>query len=276
MFKFKSITYRLLFWCFLVFIAIYILAFSQASKLIKNTTQTWVRNIVKVKVDGIAVEIEKNLDLIEKNVQLIAKNLENDQISIQTNKEILSAFNSLITQPKIIGISFNQNELTNDYSNLINNEEIQSNRSSKNLINLCQETKLFNQKAFWSEVYSLEEKYNSLAITYCYLISSPSQQNKHNESFLAVEISLDWILPLVKSKLNLVDKTSYGLNIGDFWIISPKKRKWIIKPPSSIEKFGWFSQENNETIFNQNLISSVLFFVRAPSDRSCGGGYCQG
>ncbi|MFM2060877.1 MAG: hypothetical protein RLZZ507_547 [Cyanobacteriota bacterium] len=76
-FRFKSITHRLIFSCVAAAIAIYGVSYWHARQLMYKTVGTWLIDLSQSRIDTVANEIEGKLQAIERSILLSTKSFNN-------------------------------------------------------------------------------------------------------------------------------------------------------------------------------------------------------
>ncbi|BAQ64634.1 SpoIIE family protein phosphatase [Geminocystis sp. NIES-3709] len=232
-FQFRSITHRLIFGCIVAALLIYSLSYSQMRQVVQSGVVTWMTDVAQSRIDSVAVEIEGILESVQKNSEFVIDSFgsrEFDQDSILSIHRLM-AEQSIIKTFAIGRFS----EVNREYDQLFGLRrnfqtltELKSN-DSIDLLNSCHS----NSSHVW-----LTSKSQNLI--YCHHLNS--NQTKIPQLNVAIEISLDWLEPLVIRKLNVVDKINH-FPIGEPFVIDLSKHQWLVSPSKNIRSLSWFSPE---------------------------------
>lgn len=265
-FQFKSITHRLIFGCVVSAIAIYGFSSWHGRQIIQKTVGTWLIDLSQARIDNASHEISENFLAIERRAILLRQDLtqtearmsnmaNNDRLSTSPTNPLKYSLNQLLEkQPQIRAIALINASPTatsvtgwsydrqNQFTTLVSDQTIWQNR--------CQSDRLGDgqgdsQEPFWSKPYSSNNGNNGqlTGLTYCIpltnqesdslqnLIPEPKLKQSYKQSYLAIDVNLDWLPTLLYQQLANSDETHY-LALGSPFIIinSPSQQQWLIKP----------------------------------------------
>ncbi|MBK1986085.1 SpoIIE family protein phosphatase [Sphaerospermopsis aphanizomenoides BCCUSP55] len=257
LFRFKSITQRLIFSCVAAAIAIYGVSYWQARQLMYKTVGTWLIDLSQSRIDTVANEIEGKLQAIERSILLSIHSVEKlatNSNSVNQNDLVPPLKNLLDQQPQLQAIALINPKNISAPGWYYNRQKKYTNLNqadTKNWLNRCQinSNKPANSP-FWTEPYSFN---NSSVITYCVPLLADS--NSATMSWLAIEVNLDWVAATITEKLSYSNELR-GIELGNSFIFSPSNKQWIVKPTNPQLVASWLSQQNN--ILNNNQKSREL------------------
>ena len=238
MFGFKSITHRLIFGCAVAATVIYSLSYWNMRGVVQHNLVFWIANLSRTHIDKTAIEIEEVVRSLERNTQLI----------LDSNQDIKSspllAQNLIREQSEIKSVTVawlsTSTKTTVDYGFRYNRQQQRMNLdaiAASSLFNRCP-IKNTITKPFWSQAYT-----SNHSITYC----APFLQGE-NIGVVAVELSLDWLSPLIRKKPDFNDGINQ-LDIGDPFLISQSPQQWIISPAHPDRVMYFLSKKDLD--FNQ-------------------------
>ncbi|MBD2693623.1 ATP-binding SpoIIE family protein phosphatase [Anabaena catenula] len=246
-FRFKSITHRLIFSCVVAAIAIYGVSYWQARKLSQKIVGAWMIDLAQSRIDTAANEIERKLQAIERIVLLSIQTLqraEQNANSVQTN-EFFPLLKTLVKQqPQVQAMALidaSNISVTGWYYDRQAKYTSLNPEASKIWLTRCQ-IKGNTPSPFWTQPHPLHPSGNALGITYC--VPLAANRNSATRRLLAIEMNLDWVAPALAEKLAQSDEVHY-LELGDPFVLSPANTQWIVKPANPQLDNSWLSQINN-------------------------------
>lgn len=246
-FQFRSITHRLIFGCAIAAIFIYSVSYWHMRQVVQLGVVTWMTDVAQSRIDSVVIEIEAILKSVEDNTEFILNSHQSTEKVFDENTTILSKTlikqESLIKAVAIGSFSVNQTTikpyklfgLSRDFQNV---EQIMRDNDAMKLLNHCQN--ISNRPfPFWSTFY----KNKSSHLIYCNSLNLNLSQIQANKDLLAIELTLDWLEPLVIRKLNVIDKINH-FSIGKPFVIDLRNDQWLVNPPKFIRSLSWFSEKN--------------------------------
>jgi phosphoserine phosphatase RsbU/P len=233
LFGFKSITHRLIFGCTVAAIVIYSLSYWHMRGVVQKNLIFWIANLSQTHIDKTAIEIDEIVRSLERNTQLI----------LDSNQDIetipLLAQNLISEQSEIKSVTVawlpTSAKTIVDYGFRYNRQKKRTNLdaiTASSLFTRCPLKKTIT-KPFWSQPYT-----SNHSITYC----APF---RHRETIgvVAVELSLDWLSPLIRKKPNFNDGINQ-VDIGDPFLISRSPQQWIVSPGNPDRVMSFLSKKD--------------------------------
>ncbi|MBL1209458.1 SpoIIE family protein phosphatase [Geminocystis sp. GBBB08] len=245
-FQFKSITHRLIFGCVIAGLFIYSGSYWHMRKVVQLGVVTWMMDVAQSRIDAVTVEIEGIVRSLEQNTDSIIKS--NQSTEKVTNQNKILLIQTLIQQQPLIkavavgSLSkedqiINSSELLGFNTNTLGKKQVMKEVEIKNLLNYCQN----NSKTplpFWSNTDQEKSLSKFPKIIYC----TSFGQEKVTQNLLAMEVTLDWLKPLVTRKLYLEDKVNH-FSMGEPFVINLATKQWLVTPSETIRSLTWFSQK---------------------------------
>ncbi|WP_016950028.1 SpoIIE family protein phosphatase [Anabaena sp. PCC 7108] len=244
LFRFKSITHRLIFSCVVAAIAIYGVSYWQARKLLQKSVDGWLIDLSQSRIDTVANEMEGKLQAIERSILLSIYGIEKSaqNANAVNQNELLPLLKTLVEkQPQIQAIALinASNIETGWYYDRQGKYTKLNPETSRNWLNRCQIKDNTPTSSFWTQPYPLN---HPSAITYCVPLSANS--NPETSHWLAISVNLDWVSSNMAEKLAQSNQ-SHGLELGNYFVFSPSNAQWIVKPENLPLLQQWLSQQNN-------------------------------
>lgn len=244
--RFRSITHRLIFGCVVAAIVIYSVSYWHMRQIIQKGTTTWMTALARSRIDAVAMEIVKILQSIEENVDLIVRfNQQRNQFpneSIELSIETTLAGQS---SAKAVAVSYFDPKKN---KNTVLNWPRGNDRNSSSLLDRCGNSTTFPQP-FWTQPYRANPSSQFLAIAYCAPLSK--------QQAIAVEVTLDWLQPLITDKLQVIDEFN-PVKMGQPFAIDLKTERWLVSPSKSIQTLSWFSPKSLSQL-NKQSSSNISF-----------------
>jgi phosphoserine phosphatase RsbU/P len=292
-FQFKSITHRLIFGCVVSAIAIYGVSYWHARQLMQKTAGTWIIDLTQSRIDNATHNVETKLLSIERNVLLLMPTiLQSEQNSdTATKDQLLPRLKFLLEQQSEIQ-AIALIEIPNSPTESLTtgwNYDRQGNSSNLNInqarewLTRCDRPITSSQtshQSFWTQPHSLHTSLSNglskSSITYCVpLATNPNiariSPNSSKTRYLATEIDLDWLPPLIAEQFSNTDEINYR-ELGDPFVVALSSTQWLVKPRNSQQVQSWLSQQNLQDIsLHQGLIytkvnpQGTLITKNAPS-----------
>jgi len=256
-FRFRSITHRLIFGCVIAAIVIYSLSYWQMRQVVGEGLESWMIQVAQSRIEAIAAEISGILRSVEQSADLVAHTELNESkldilqtlMAQQSNVQTVAAvpLSTSSSASRSFGLRIDHQ---GDYQNL-------SDRDLKNLFSHCQ-TPTTATKPFWTKPYPSNPSSESLRIIYCDPIFSPHQEQKPiMPGMLAVELTLDWLPPLVTRKLEVVNKF-FQLEMRSPFVMDLQTGQWLVKPFDYSQTQSRFSQDPTTLLHRQSIWRTSL------------------
>ncbi|WP_242018522.1 SpoIIE family protein phosphatase [Pseudanabaena sp. FACHB-1998] len=271
-FQFKSITHRLIFGCVVAAIAIYGFSYWQGRQIIQKTVGSWLIDLAQSRIDNASHEISEKLLEIERRAILVRQSLTQEEPRISavvTNDRLNTSLKQLLekqpqvraialvnaTSPKANSVSGWIYDRQSQFSTLVSDQNIWQNR--------CQGDR---QEPFWSKPYSSNGELTGL--TYCIPLTNkepdslqnPRQEQKNNQSYLAIDVNLDWMPTLLYQQFANSEETHY-LALGSPFIMleSPDSNQpWLLKPNNPEQIQLRLTQNANTNSANRELVNTKI------------------
>lgn len=275
-FRFKSITHRLIFACVIAAIVIYSSSFWHMRQVTANGVMAWMLQVAQSRVELVAAEVKRVLQSVEENTNIVVQI--HPQATDKLNPSSLHLFKMLMAQQSVVQAmayyTSKSTEILVKSSGLRSegkgNYQVLSDREITDLITPCQNNSTTNQP-FWVQPHQSNLPNEPLQTIYCVPVSSTLGQ----KSWFAVQINLDWLKPLVLSKMEVIDKFN-NIEIGKPFVINIQTKQWVLNPQESTNKnqtplwfspdhFIWHNHSKQNLIETFNDNKGTIIFITLPS-----------
>ncbi len=245
-FRFSSITHRLIVACVVAAIVIYSLSFWHMRQLVQQGVGSWMMQLAQSRVDTVATAIEGQLHSLEQVVQLIAQDgqTSGNQPSAPTNPR----WQSLVAQQPLIhriAVRFARENAIGWQAvraGRSDTPEILDDHTTALLLNRCQQS-ASSAESFWTPPYPLDAARTTMGVTYCRSDRAVIGQPLNQAALLAVEVTLDWVTPLVQNHLKVMDNFHH-VQLGQSLVLALPDRQWLVHPDLPTQTLSWFSPDH--------------------------------
>jgi sigma-B regulation protein RsbU (phosphoserine phosphatase) len=237
LFRFQSITHRLIFGCVTAAIAIYGASYFQVRYLVREIVGGWTLDLARSQIYIVVDEIERQLEQIEQSIWLSLDTLPTSLTELDGDRQ--DKFRNLVAkQSKIIAVAAidEGNKITEIYgkAHLQYTDFQAKDPCGRDSLHCCQAARLqANNYPFWTQAYYINKPSTFWAITYCFPVSRFSgiktKQNLGTKYWLAVVVSLDW-LSLSIDRHSINSQAASYRQLGDPFVVSPSNRQWLVSP----------------------------------------------
>lgn len=250
-FQFRSITHRLIFGCVIAALFIYSVSYWHMHQVVELGVVTWMTDVAQSRLDSVAFEVGGILQSMEEKTELIIypeQSTQKDKFNITLFKKLLQQ-QSFVKAVAVGNISKESKtikpvELFGLSTNLQGEKLLMTESDITRLLNYCQNNSNVSLP-FWSNPSANHS--SSKSLIYCTSVG----EEKITQNLLAIELTLDWLEPLVTRKLNLEDKINH-FSIGQPFVMDLVVKQWLISPPETIKSLSWFSQHSTVPEFQSN------------------------
>ncbi|MEA5619118.1 SpoIIE family protein phosphatase [Cronbergia sp. UHCC 0137] len=249
MFGFKSITHRLIFGCAVAAVVIYSLSYLQMRALVQKTLMVWIKHLSQSHIDRTAKEIEEIVRSLSTNTQILTQKIPDSNQYLESIPPLVQNLLEQQSQIKSVAVAWLPNSTNTPLGFSYNRQQKQTNLSAIALNSVLTHCPINNTttQPFWSQTHS---------IIYCVPF-----RRRETLGVVAVELSSDWLIPLIRQKPNLKD----GINqtdIGDPFLISLSTREWIVSPVKPDQVMSFLS---SQALDSNQPTQDVLISTTLPS-----------
>ncbi|WP_245916135.1 ATP-binding SpoIIE family protein phosphatase [Merismopedia glauca] len=236
----------MIFACAIAAIVIYSVSFWHMRQLTQQGVLSWMIEVAESRIETVAAEITIILQSIEQNAEMVVQaDVKNQNTLNQSIKPFLktsiaqkSAIQAVAIKPLSIG-----NRETTPLGVQLDDRKVDRAMSDRDLTSLlarCQNNST-PTKPFWTQPNLKSSK--SLVMSYCRPLWSGNSPESVKPGMLAIALNLDWLPPLVTSKLEVTDKFHH-LKMGQPFVIALPTKQWLVSPSKSTQSLSWFSPQN--------------------------------